>query len=449
MCLLLCLLVGFANSATIFRDGREVVVEPAVLIESPIKEAVVSELRKEIEEPVIELEKFEERLVEEVVKEEMVKEEMAKAEEEVVSEQLRTILEPAVEVAEPVAVVLSEKEVVSNSNSEQIVAVVEPEVPIAAVRNQEVESVVSELKSAPVIAVIEEEVPAPVVDAVKLDIVEEVPVVDSLRSVPIVEEPVEAVKAIEPAMEAVAEEKKAVVAEIIPEEKKVVAEEEVKEVVSEVKAEIPVMADEVDPVEGTLRQNAVEGDAPKPPTLLQQAQQVFNPITQFIQNNPITNAIRGGSTVSPTANDDAPTTTGRPGLFAQLFNPTTGSPALNSAEEPPKNPPNFIQNAISNIQSALPGPPAFIQNIFNGNRNNTAAKPPAAAEAAPAAVSEEVASNVIQRRIDTVEEVDKPAEIMPEPVPASVVASEKLDVELKEEEQKKPIEAAEAEIKSE
>lgn len=464
----LCLLVGYSQAATI-REGREgepvevdsaavvAVIEDQKPIEaSPVLE-VVSELRREAEPSVAEAI---EAIVEQKVAEAVVAEQAAEQVEELVPLQQLRIVEPVIAVQDPVAIVLAETELVSEIKAEPIVSIVEPEV---AVRSTEIEpEIVSELKAVPVQAVEEIAIPAAAVfteeEPIKTETVEaaveEVAPVIALKSIPldVEEEKVPAVQAVEPVVaeaaaaapaapiapveapiEAAPETnnefaKKLITEEVKPEEEKqqeekqeeenIVKKLEVQEV-EEVKIESAAVeaeiSPEVQPVEGTMRQNSGEVEASRP-TFLQQAQQVLtnNPITQFIANNPIANAIRGGTTSAPgTAEEAVPAapTTARPGLFAQLFNPSTAAPVANAAPEAPASTaaPGFIQAALTNIQSALP---QNIQNIFNRNASTTAAPAtPAAAPAAPAtiaAIADSPSSNAIdqakKKRIDETEE---------------------------------------------
>lgn len=428
----LCLLVGYSHTATI-REGRE--GETVADVEaSPVLAVIEEQKPVDAPEPIVsETRKVPEVVVEAV--EPTVEEKTVEAIEEVAPVQQQRIAEPVVAVEDPVAIVIAEKQLVSEIKAEPVVAIVEPEVavrntepeqPDVAVRNGQIdEEIVSELKSTPVQAVEEVDVPSAVVaeeptktEAEEAVAVKSVPVIEpepEQTQPQIAEVPAVAINAKNVATEDVAAE----VAPIDP----VVAEPE--EVVPAVKA-VPVeqvapvaevaqvvvaapeseVTAEVQPVEGLERQNVVaEGEQPKP-TFFQQAQQVLtnNPITQFIANNPIANAIRGGTTAAPgTAEQEAPasSTTARPGIFAQLFNrdaTTTAAPAVAADAQPTTIAPGFIQTAFSNIQNAPSNIISNLQNIFSGNRETTAT--PAAA--APAAVA-----SVDQRKQEV--EVDAPS----------------------------------------
>lgn len=465
----LVLFVGYSQAATI-REGREdeVVVQavglsaaafedqqPVVELKEPA--VAVAELRKQAE-PVVEA-------VDPVVEQQqLVEEAVAVAEIEQVVPLLRNVVEPLMTAIQedPVAIVLAEKEIVSEVKAVEpvVVAIVEPEI---AIRSTELMTdVVSELKAVPIQAVEEVAEPEAAIipdEPVKAAVVEEESPVIALKSVPI-EEPVkvEAPVAVAAPVVAVAEEKEQEA--VIPAVKAIVQEavEEAKpvEVVAAVVETEVIPA--VEPVEGTQRQNAVEGE--QRPTFLQQAQQVLtnNPITQFIQNNPLTNAIRGGTTSAPGSSDEAPAaaTTARPGLFAQLFNPSTAAAAAPVAEETA--PSTAAPGLLQQIQNALPQPNilANIQNIFSGNRANATAP---AAPAAPAAseparkpenvVAEAPSSNAIdqakKKRLDVeVEQEAAPLAIEKEEKkevkPVVLVATERLDAQVKEEQ---VVEAAE------
>lgn len=431
------LAIGYAQCATI-RDGREGDAEIAAEVKQPVLEevkdvVVVSELRKEPQAAVETLEAVVEPKAEEAAPVET---------EEVVIPVLRNVVEPVVSVQDPVAIVLAEKNEEVKAAEPVVVAIVEP----VAVRNAELETeVVSELKAVPIQAV--EEVPEPV-EAASVAEPEEIAPIVALKSVPVEEPAVVVQEVVAPEVVAIVEEPQPVV----PATKSVVVIPEAQEEVAAVETEIK--PEEVEPVEGTQRQNVVAEGETQRPTFFQQAQQVLtnNPITQFIQNNPLTNAIRGGTTSAPGAEDAAAAaaapTTARPGLFAQLFNPSTAAPVANSAAEeaPTTAAPGFIQTAFSNIQNALPQPPnilANIQNIFSGNRTNATA-PAAAAAAEPArkpesaSIADSPSSNTIdqakKKRLDENEpEQAVPAEEEGVAKPVALVATERLDAQVQNE----------------
>lgn len=392
----LCLLIGYSHSATIFREGREGdqrtddIASPVLENQKPSKE-ILSELRQEAVVEAVE-----------AVAEQKVVEAAEQVEQEVAPLQILRISEPVI--------VLAQKEVISEVKEDPLVAIVEPEIalrnteiePEVAVRNtQVVGEIASDLKNTPVQAVEEVAVPAAAVivqEHVGEEIVaEEVASLITLKAVPVVKGAV--------VSEATSENGQAI------EEVPVVADEAapvVKNIPLEEEKPVAVIQTEpnaiVQPVEGSLRQNVVaEGEAPRP-TFFQQAQQVLtnNPITQFIANNPLTNAIRGGTTPAPGSapeNDAAPaSSTARPGLFAQLFNPSTTAAAAANTSASTTVAPGFIQTAFSNIQNALPQPPNILANFFSGNRETTTTPAAAAPEAERKPVLEdEASSNAIQQ----------------------------------------------------